>query len=1508
MDSSKTNFTQSQLRIIIALIIICFLIIGISAAFYLSKIKQQENQQIIHQDVNHQLAKIITEVEQGVGLYEYGLQSLKSAIESTGVDNFTYQHNLEYFKGWDYQKAFPGARGFGFIRSVDAKNLPEFLAKAKAERKGEFELKQLTTPEDPLFIIQYIEPEINNYAAVGLDIGSEITRRKAALRSVISGNTQLTGPITLVQEDSKVKHGFLLLLPIYKKANENSLEKPIAGWSYAPLVIGEILANVANLNTNFHFKISDVSSTDKVDFYNNYDNASTLTEFSAQQSFNLFGRTWQVNVTPNGSYLSSLNLMSFTKLFSLITLAFICFLVIVTLVVIVINNRLKNINEKKALALMVNNLDDCIIGVDSNFTILTLNDAAAELFDLSFNNDKPIIDYLNVYFPTEVLIATFKRIARGLIVNDMTFQVKANEQDTSNRDFLLSISPIFQKEQFYGATISISDITQLKTLQNQLEVQNSELQLQVEARTKEINANQELQRSVLNSNNMAIIATDKNGVITLINRGAEKFLGCSEHSIIGRTLFETLLPVLDIKKAFIDKNSSEQAKYDDIIAIIKAQKFEAFTLTNTLGEKSQINISISDIHHTNGSLLTLTDVSETWLLKKQLTLVNEALNNSQDILLWCDINGSIKFANPFASIALGYTPKLFQTLHITKIMDFNEKESWEEIANKVLVNDRYSFEIHFIDSTNQPIPTLVSLNKLQIANESYIYLAAKDISYQKQQAKQLNTALINADTANETKVLFLSNISHELRTPLHAINGMMQLLQSTELNNKQLSYIQSARRNVTALSTMMNDILEITQSERGILELKEECFDFNNLITKLSEHLILISEKKALEINFEVPANTPDFLIADPNKLLKILLSLTENAVKFTEQGLIAVKFRIDESSDKQAKLLVEVKDTGIGISEEKLTSIFNLFNQTDSALNRQYGGIGMGLALAREFIKLMNGKITVESKLGIGTTIKLSVDIKVKHQPVESNDLLESLADLNVLIVDDNPTSLQILGDIVSHLGCYTTVTDSPENALILFESAIKHNEKFDVALIDWKMPDIDGWELAEKMRAIDTNNQMPLIVMVTAHTKQMFAHRRDSDTNILNGFVTKPVTKQVLIDALLDTVCAKEPEYIENKTIINNDGPLFNKRILVVEDNPSNQEIAKSLLESLGATVILCSGGYKALFELENSLLKFDLVLMDIQMPDMDGYETTKRIKAIKKFHHLPIIAMTAYVQPSDKAKCFEAGMIGHISKPYEVNDLITQILAATGYHSSSNAEIETNTSTQKTEQDVILGTTVTEYDYLRQDIINFCEANNIALKESMERFSHLTGIYIRSLSLLSDDLADYIEQLTAEAGCLTNQDFKRLFHTLKSTAASLGFTELSQCAMNIDKNYSLTPDYQHTDEETLAILNLINQALELITDLERLLTIESKEPTTNLKELDNFTELFDKLLNEVSNFNMHALEIFQEINPYLTSYSKTKTEALAACLNKLKFKQASAILEQLKVLIAQEKIKEA
>jgi PAS domain S-box-containing protein len=690
-----------------------------------------------------------------------------------------------------------------------------------------------------------------------------------------------------------------------------------------------------------------------------------------------------------------------------------------------------------------------------------------------------------------------------------------------------------------------------------------------------------------------------------------------------------------------------------------------FRYRHTLGHYLWIetvgSILVDSQHKVTGAVLGSRDITERMKAEEDLRRseeTNRALITAMpDIMFRITADGMLLGANRNMGQAFGMKMDDYAGKPLSDFFS-------QELTAVTMTNMRRALDTREVEQYEFPLNVGGEMRTFESrlvpcgTNEALAVL--RDITEREMAQRELQVAKEGAEAASAAKSQFLATMSHEVRTPMNGIIGMTELLLNSALNRDQREYLEAVKNSADALMSILNDMLDFAKIEAGKVELVNTPFRLYNLVEDTVNSFGLRAQDRNLELICNIAPDTPPSLVGDPDRLRQVLVNLIGNAIKFTERGEVVVEVDLDSRLKDSAVLHFSVRDTGIGIPEHKQNLIFGAFVQADGSTTRKYGGTGLGLAISAQIVDLMGGRIWAESEVGEGSTFHFTVCFKLQHGAEVLATLNDSrtspLRDLSVLVVDDNATNRMVLVRMLESWHARPTGVCGGEEALAMLQAATRRGAPFSILLTDVCMPGMDGFELIRQIK--ESPALKSTIVMMLSSDERSGDVLRCKDLGI-EVYVRKPIRGTVLLDTLLATagnLPMKEETPVARTLLEPVD--VGNLHVLLAEDNLINQKVVVKMLEKLGHQVAVVADGHEAVLACERE--KYDLVLMDILMPRMDGFEATANIRRLESGSgsRTPIVALTANAVKGDAERCFEAGMDGYISKPAKMAELVHEI----------------------------------------------------------------------------------------------------------------------------------------------------------------------------------------------------------------------------------------------------------
>lgn len=906
--------------------------------------------------------------------------------------------------------------------------------------------------------------------------------------------------------------------------------------------------------------------------------------------------------------------------------------------------------ERSFLSRVFESSVDAVIRKDRNATIISWNDGARRIY--GYTAQEAIGQPISLILPegqeveepeilaaiqTQQTLASFETVRRN----------KSNELI----DVSLTISPILDPDGVVVGSATIArDITQLK------------------ANIRDLHDREEKLRLLMDASGEAIYGVDLEGRCIFANRACANILGFGSDSELQQ---QEMHQLIHHSRRDGSPYPREECPIHQTIKTGKSRHIANEVYWKQTGESFPVEYWCSPIrrnHEIVGAVVVFEDASERIQADRTRAELAAIVESSRDAIIGKALNGTIKSWNRGAEKLYGYEAhEAIGRNYVELLCDPEKSEpttSGRQTGTQSIFEQVEVFRRH---KTGHTIVVGITESAIRNWQGEVIGTASieRDITISKRREAELEEARRAAEVANQAKSEFLANISHELRTPMNGVLGMLRIALEEPLPGALRDYLSTACDSAETLLFLLDDLLDFSRMESGLFELDPEPFSLRDTIDAAIKTLALRAYEKGLELGVHIGSAVPDKLLGDAYRFRQVVTNLVGNAIKFTDQGEIVVSIASEPDQESAVRLMCAVKDTGVGIPAENLENIFEPFTQVDSSSTRARTGSGLGLAICRKLTAKMGGDISVSSELNQGTTFHFSALFELIGGEEVTPETTQ-LEGMRALIVDDNQTNLSILTDLLSDWSIEPIRASSAREALQLVQELGKSEESLSVAIIDSLMPEVNGLTLIRELQ--NSNSDLPVILMVAPGERLAFEKRRDELA--ISALLEKPVSRSDVLDAVMTVLKGPHLSWQSYEDV----RPVARQRLrlLVVEDTPANQKVVCAILEKRGHTVTLAHNGREALTKLQEEA--FDSVLMDIQMPVMDGLQATAAIRQLEPpLAGIPIIAMTAHARREDRQRCLEAGMNAYISKPIDAQKLIG-LVERIGSRTKKNSQRET------------------------------------------------------------------------------------------------------------------------------------------------------------------------------------------------------------------------------------------
>jgi two-component system, sensor histidine kinase and response regulator len=876
---------------------------------------------------------------------------------------------------------------------------------------------------------------------------------------------------------------------------------------------------------------------------------------------------------------------------------------------------------------------------------------------------------------------------------------------------------------------------------------------------------------------------------------------------------------------------------------------------------------------------------------------------SEMSIIALDLEGTITFFSVGAGRLLGYSAD--EVVGRRKLIDFlpddEVRERCQELADEtgrhVSAENLFAESVRRKDSrprewTNlrkdgSPVPVNLSVTGLSGNDGSVIghLAAAVDLTQRKKFEEELRIAKEIADEANKAKGDFLANMSHEIRTPMNAVIGMTHLALKTELKPKQRDYLNKINAAANALLGIINDILDFSKIEAGKMDIEAIDFHLDHVLNNLSNLVSLKAAEKGIELLFSLDRDVPVDIIGDPLRLGQVLTNLSNNAVKFTETGEIVVKTKLLDETPETVRLEFSVSDTGVGLTPEQASRLFQAFNQADSSTTRKYGGTGLGLSISKRLVELMGGDIRVESEAGAGSTFIFTA--LFGRQPDAEEKRLRTPADLRgmrVLVVDDNETSREILREALASMSFDVTTVASGAAALAELQNATgSDGGAYELVLMDWKMPGMDGIEATARIRNDARLPEIPTVIMITAYGREEVMQQAEAAG--LDAFLMKPVNQSILYDTIMDCLghetLGKTRSPATALAQSEAERTIRGARVLLVDDNDINQQVGREILEGAGLVVDLADNGVEAVDAVHARHAEggYEAVLMDLQMPEMDGYQATEALRRDPRFKDLPIIAMTAHALVEERQKCHDAGMNDHVAKPIDPETLFATLLKWIEPRERAPEDLPPSIDDEPADEDI------------PDALPGIDVADGVArIGGNAKLYKQLLMTFLRTRGEVGGEIRSALDAGDRETA-------ERLSHSIKGVAGNVSATALHEAARDLEaaikegQTGGLDDLYRGFAEALEVVLGSIRQLADSVAPAH------DDGPDDGEMNVGELTGLLAELAGLLGKNDLRADEFIDPIREHLgRSRCREDMERLETCIDDFDFKGAMAALESI------------
>ena len=1446
--------------------------------------------------------RVEAEVKRRLDLPLFGLTGMRSAYAAS--DKITRGEFRELVQTMDIDGHFPGVRGFSFVERVPRSDLEAYVKRERMDGEADFRIHTSGTAAD-MYVVKHIEPLQRNFEAWGYDLGQDPVRREVMERAATLGEPALSARVTLLQDEGKGP-GLLYVLPVYRIGSDPSSPSQrnaaLLGLLSAPMAVASVMDGAADAAVEaVQMELFEGNVTQESNLLLQVNSRLVTLNgakahppqarpmFEVTRTLMVGGRMLQLRLGTAPAFESSLDrtsvaLMGLGGAFGTFMVALAVWLLASGRV------RAQNLanrmtSELDTMARVVQTTHNAVVITDPQLRITWVNDGFTRMSGYS------LAEALGKS-PGELLgsgktdPAIIERLV-GSAARGEPCRAEVLNCAKDGREYWLDtdVQPTFNAQGVLVGFMEIgTDVTNQKRSQMELEAAQTNLT----ALTDRLNL---------------AIEGGSDGLWDWMDITADaQWWSPSYYAMLGWTPEELpatvpnfvglVHPDHQTRSAEATELALHHGKPMDLEVLLRTRlhgyrwfRSRAKVFRDAKGHAVRMAGSAQDVHERKqaeaevkrmetlllGSIEALSDGFVLYDPDDRLVLCNQRHRDMYPLVADVLMPG-----NSFEFIIRTGA----QRGQYSKSLGGDDLETW--IAKRLEQHRLAKSDFQQVLADGR----ILRVSETRLADGHKVGFRVDVTDFIR--------ATEAAEAASRSKSQFLANMSHEIRTPMNAILGMLKLLQSTELTSLQQDYAGKTEGAARSLLGLLNDILDFSKVEAGKMTLDPRPFRLDRLLRDLSVILSSNVGNKGIEVLFDIDPQIPRHLVADDMRLQQVLINLGGNAIKFTSQGEVVLRLREIERSSQEVLVEFAVQDSGIGIAPENQAHIFSGFSQAEASTTRRFGGTGLGLAISSRLVRLLGGEMQLQSAPGEGSTfsfqLRLGVSAGEAALPLEElPSASPQTSPLRTLIVDDNTIACDLLAAMARSLGWQVDAVTSGAQALELVEQSLQKDQPFDVVFVDWQMPEMDGWQTNHRIResVARSKQRPPMVFMVTAHGRDMLSQKNAQEQATLSGFLVKPVTASMLFDAVQESRNA-----LQAATSGGTPGAtakpakpkrLNGMRILVVEDNKINQTVAQGLLSQEGAVITLVDNGQLGVDAVATMQPAYDVVLMDLQMPVMDGFEATRAIRLGLGVSWLPIIAMTANAMASDREACLAAGMNDHVGKPFELDHLVATL------RKHSKLEVaQTPPSATPAGQ--------------AQAPASEHPPGDLDVAGAVARVGGDESIYASVLEAFAQEMVQVPEQLQTHLDAADPVQAARALHTLKGLAATVGARHLSAVAARLEHRAK-----EGDIAEPAAMVATLREAIDalalaLVPVLQRYQQAQAPagadQAASAASDVDRvrLQEDLQVLITMLKNSDMLAMDVHTRIQRSFGAVLGKDLAPLKQAMDMLDFAAAQAVCEQL------------